>query len=166
VLAFVAMEPPDSLAAEDVRDRKTELLEAVRPFSAAELVRGQYAAGVVEGQEVPGYHEEELVAPDSPVETFVAQRVWIDNPRWKHVPFFLRTGKRLPHRTTEVAIVLREPERRLFEGSGIARLPAHHLALRVQPDEGIGTSASSTTRWRETRHCSCARTRSSGLGRS
>jgi glucose-6-phosphate 1-dehydrogenase len=137
VLAFVAMEPPDSLAAEDVRDRKTELLEAVRPFSAAELVRGQYAAGVVEGQEVPGYHEEELVAPDSPVETFVAQRVWIDNPRWKNVPFFLRTGKRLPHRRTEVAIVLREPERRLFEGSAIAGLPAHHLALRVQPDEGI-----------------------------
>ena len=137
VLAFVAMEPPDSLAPEDVRDRKAELLEAVRPFSADELVRGQYTAGVVEGHEVPGYRDEERVAPESTVETFVALRAWIDNERWKGVPFFLRTGKRLPHRATEVAIVLREPERRLFEGAGIARLPAHHLALRIQPDEGI-----------------------------
>ena len=71
------------------------------------------------------------------VETFVALRAWIDNARWKDVPFFLRTGKRLPHRATEVAIVLRESERRLFEDAGIARLPAHHLALRIQPDEGI-----------------------------
>src|SRR5215204_2915679 len=137
VLSFVAMEPPDSLAPEDVRDRKAELLEAVRPLSADNVVRGQYTAGVVEGREVPGYRDEERVAPQSTVETFVALRAWIDNARWKDVPFFLRTGKRLPHRTTEVAIVLREPERRLFEGAGIARLPAHHLALRVQPDEGI-----------------------------
>jgi glucose-6-phosphate 1-dehydrogenase len=137
VLAFVAMEPPDSLAPEDVRDRKAELLEAVRPFSADELVRGQYTAGVVEGHEVPAYRDEERVAPDSTVETFVAMRVWIDNARWRGVPFFLRTGKRLPHRATEVAIVLREADRRLFEGAGLAGLPAHHLALRIQPDEGI-----------------------------
>ena len=137
VLAFVAMEPPDSLAPEDVRDRKAELLDAVRPFSADELVRGQYVAGVVEGREVPGYREEERVAPESSVETFVALRAWIDNERWEDVPFYLRTGKRLPHRTTEVAIVLREPGRRLFDGADIARLPAHHLALRIQPDEGI-----------------------------
>jgi len=137
VLAFVAMEPPDSLAPEDVRDRKAELLEAVRPFAANELVRGQYGAGVVEGHEVPGYREEERVAPDSSVETFVALRAWVDNARWKGVPFFLRTGKHLPHRATEVAIVLRESERRLFDSAGIARLPAHHLALRIQPNEGI-----------------------------
>jgi glucose-6-phosphate 1-dehydrogenase len=137
VLAFVAMEPPNSLAPEDVRDRKAELLEAVRPFSADELVRGQYAAGVVEGHEVAGYRDEEWVAPESTVETFVALRAWIDNERWEDVPFFLRAGKRLPHRATEVAIVLRESERGLFEGSGIAGLPAHHLALRIQPDEGI-----------------------------
>jgi len=137
VLSFVAMEPPDSLAPEDVRDRKAELLEAVRPFAADELVRGQYAAGVVEGHEVPGYREEDRVAPESTVETFVALRAWIDNARWKDVPFFLRAAKRLPHRTTEVAIVLREPERRLFRGAGLARLPAHHLVLRIQPDEGI-----------------------------
>ena len=137
VLAFVAMEPPDSLAPEDVRDRKAQLLEAMRPLSADDIVRGQYTAGVVEGREVPGYRDEDRVAPESSVETFVALRAWIDNDRWKDVPFFLRTGKRLPRRATEVAIVLREPERRLFDGASIARLPAHHLALRVQPDEGI-----------------------------
>jgi glucose-6-phosphate 1-dehydrogenase len=137
VLAFVAMEPPASLAPEDVRDRKAELLAAVRPFSADELVRGQYTAGVVEGDEVAGYRDEEHVAPGSTVETFVALRAWIDNERWDGVPFLLRAGKRLPHRATEVAIVLREVDRGLFEPSGIARLPAHHLALRIQPDEGI-----------------------------
>ena len=137
VLAFVAMEPPDSLAPEDIRDQKAKVLEAVRPISANELVRGQYAEGVVEGREVPAYRTEDRVAPDSTVETFVAARTWIDNERWKGVPFFLRTGKRLPRQQTEVAIVLRESERRLFEGAGIAGLPAHHLALRIQPDEGI-----------------------------
>ena len=137
VLAFVAMEPPDSLAPEDVRNRKTEVLEAARPISAADVVRGQYVAGVVEGYEVRGYRHEDRVAPDSTVETFVAVRAWIDNARWKGVPFLLRTGKRLPRRVTEVTIVLRESGRRLFEGAGIGRLPAHHLALRIQPDEGI-----------------------------
>ena len=137
VLAFVAMEPPHSLAPEDVRDRRAELLEAVRPFSEDDLVRGQYVAGVVEGREAASYRDEERVAPESTVETFVAVRAWIDNARWKDVPFFLRTGKRMPHRETEVAIVLREAERRLFEAAGIGRLPAHHLVLRIQPDEGI-----------------------------
>jgi glucose-6-phosphate 1-dehydrogenase len=137
VLAFVAMEPPDSLSPEHVRDRKAEVLEAVRPFSANELVRGQYAAGVVEGLEVVGYRDEEHVAADSTVETFVAVRAWIDNERWRGVPFFLRAGKRLPRRTTEVAIVLRESGHGLFAdaiGSGLA---SHHLALRIQPAEGI-----------------------------
>jgi glucose-6-phosphate 1-dehydrogenase len=137
VFAFVAMEPPRSLAPEDVRDRKAELLEAVRPFTEDELVRGQYRAGVVEGREVPGYRDEALVAPESGVETFIAARAWVDNPRWTGVPFLLRTGKRLPRRATEVTVVLRESGRELFDGAGIGRLPAHHLTLRIQPDEGI-----------------------------
>src|SRR5262245_29434314 len=137
VLSFVAMEPPNSLAPEDIRDRKAELLEAVRPLCADDLVRGQYLPGVVEGQEVAGYRDEDRVHPESTVETFVALRAWIDNPRWRDVPFFLRTGKRLPYRTTEITIVLREPEYQLFEPAGIARLPAPHLTLRIQPDEGI-----------------------------
>jgi glucose-6-phosphate 1-dehydrogenase len=200
MLSFVAMEPRDSLAPEDVRDRKAELLEAMRPLSAGDVVGGQYTAGVVEGREVPGYRDEEWVAPESSVETFVALRAWIDNERWKDVPFFLRTGKRLPHQTTEVAIVLREPKRRLFEGTGIARLPAHHLACassptrasrwssgprsrvpgwrstpcrwtsptgaRSRPSLRRPTSASCMTRWPAIRRSSCARTRSSGHGRS
>jgi glucose-6-phosphate 1-dehydrogenase len=137
VLAFVAMEPPDSLAPEDVRDRKSEVLEAMRPLAADDVVRGQYTAGVVAGREVPAYRDEERVAPASSVETFVALRAHIDNERWKDVPFLLRTGKRLPHRTTEVAVVLREADRGLFADAGIARLPAHHLVLRIQPEEGI-----------------------------
>jgi glucose-6-phosphate 1-dehydrogenase len=137
LLSFVAMEPPDSLDPEHVRNRKAEVLAAVRPLSASDLVRGQYVAGVVEGHEVPGYRDEERVAPDSNVETFVALRAWIDNARWQGVPFFLRTGKRLARRTSEVTIVLRDSKRKLFDEAGIARLPAHHLRLRIQPDEGI-----------------------------
>jgi glucose-6-phosphate 1-dehydrogenase len=137
VLAFVAMEPPESLAPEAVRDRKVEVLRAVRPFSPDELVRGQYSADVVEGREVVGYRDEDRVAPDSIVETFVALRAWIDNERWDGVPFLLRAGKRLPRRTTEVTIVLRESAHELFDDVGRGRLPAHHLSLRIQPDEGI-----------------------------
>jgi glucose-6-phosphate 1-dehydrogenase len=137
VLAFVAMERPDTLTPEDVRDRKAQVLEAVRPFSADELVRGQYSRGVVDGHEVVSYREEEHVAPDSVVETFIALRAWIDNPRWSGVPFLLRAGKRLPERVTEVVIALRDTAGGLFEEAGIATLPAHRLVLRIQPDEGI-----------------------------
>jgi glucose-6-phosphate 1-dehydrogenase len=137
VLSFVAMDPPASLDPEAVRDRSVELLNAVRPFSADELVTGQYVAGVVEGREVVGYLDEELVGRDSTTETFVALRAWIDNDRWNGVPFYLRTGKRLPRQVTEVAIVLRESRHRLFESAGITRLPAHQLNIRIQPDEGI-----------------------------
>jgi glucose-6-phosphate 1-dehydrogenase len=128
---------PDSLAPEDIRDRKAEVLDAVRPISAADFVRGQYTAGVVEGHEVAGYRDEEHVAPDSTVDTFVAARAWVDNARWNGVPFLLRAGKRLPRRATEVAIVLRESKRSLFESAGIEGLAPHHLLLRIQPDEGI-----------------------------
>jgi glucose-6-phosphate 1-dehydrogenase len=168
VLSFVAMEPPDSLAPEDVRDRKAEVLEAVRPFSADVLVKGQYAAGVVEGQEVPGYRDEERVAPESTVETFVALRAWIDNARWKDVPFFLRTGRRLPRRATEVAIVLRESGG-LFEGAGWRSTPCRWTSptgTRSGPGRRSPMSASCTMRWRARRHYFCARTRSSAHGRS
>jgi glucose-6-phosphate 1-dehydrogenase len=109
----------------------------VRPLRESDLVRGQYASGVVEGREVCGYRDENDVSPESSAETFVAARAWVDNARWNGVPFFLRTGKRLPRRMTEVLLVLREAGHHLFDGAGIANLPAHHLALRIQPDEGI-----------------------------
>ena len=136
VLAFVAMEPPDSLDPEDVRDKKTELLKAVRPFAPDDVTRGQYSAGVVEGQEVAAYRDEQHVAADSDVETFVAVRAWIDNERWQGVPFLLRAGKRLPRRVTEVAIVLRESPHELYDVTD-GGLPRHNVSLRIQPDEGI-----------------------------
>ena len=121
------MEPPASLGAADLQSARERVIRSFRPLDPAEVVLGQF----------DGYRAVKGIDPKSKTDTFVAAKLWIDNARWKGVPFFLRTGKRLPHRTTEVAIVLREPERRLFEGAGIARLPAHHLRLRVQPDEGI-----------------------------
>jgi glucose-6-phosphate 1-dehydrogenase len=108
----------------------------MRSFTTDDLVRGQYCAGVVDGQVVPRYRDEERVAPDSNVETYVAVRAWIDNERWSGVPFFLRAAKRLPRRATEIAIVLRESGRELFDAAD-GRLSAHHLALRIQPEEGI-----------------------------
>jgi glucose-6-phosphate 1-dehydrogenase len=110
----------------------------MRPFAQADVVRGQYTAGVAAGeQEVPGYLSEEGVAPGSEVETFVAVRAHIDNWRWDGVPFFLRTGKRLPSRATEVAVFFRAAPTYLFEGVGIRSLTADHLTIRVQPSEGI-----------------------------
>ena len=100
LLALIGMEPPHSLDADVVRDEKLEVLQSLRPIRGdavdAQVVRAQYAAGVVLGKPVPGYREEAGVAPDSRTETFVALQMFIDNWRWTGVPFFLRTGKRLP----------------------------------------------------------------------
>lgn len=137
VLSFLAMEPPRSLDPEAIRDEKVKLLRTVRPFHPADVVRGQYARGTRDGTEVPSYLEEAGVAPDSTVETFVAVRAWIDNWRWQGVPFYLRTGKRLPRRATEVAVVFREAPAYLFSGVGISRCDPDHLVIRIQPDEGI-----------------------------
>lgn len=137
VLSFLAMEPPRSLEPEAIRDEKVKLLRAIRPFDPQDVVRGQYERGPAAGSETIGYREEPGVAPDSTVETFVALRGWIDNWRWQGVPFYVRTGKRLPRRSTEVAIVFREAPAYLFEEVGIARCEPDHLVLRIQPDEGI-----------------------------
>jgi glucose-6-phosphate 1-dehydrogenase len=137
VLSFLAMEPPRSFEAEAIRDEKVKLLRALRALESSDIVRGQYAAGSVEGQPVPGYREEEEVAPASTVETFLAIRAHIENWRWAGVPFYLRTGKRLPRRTTEVTIAFCDAPSYLFEGLGLPVPPPHHLTLRIQPDEGI-----------------------------
>lgn len=139
VLAFLAMEPPRVLEPEALRDAKAEVLRAVRPFAPEDLVRGQYTWGVVEGREAAGYREQPDVAADSEVETFAAVRAWIDNERWRGVPFFLRTGKRLPRRATEVVLGLREAaECRLFEQA--AALPPNHITLHLQPEEAISVT--------------------------
>ena len=137
LVAMTAMEPPVSFDAEDIRAKKAELFKAVHPLTLGDVVRGQYDAGVVSGQMVPAYRKEENVAPDSNVETFVAMRLLIDNWRWAGVPFYLRTGKRLSTRSTEIAIRFKRAPYALFRETPVDELDADWLILRVQPDEGI-----------------------------
>lgn len=137
VLSLLTMEPPASLQPELIRDEKAKVLRAMQPLAPADVIRGQYTGGRLDGQEVPGYREEEGVSPGSLTETFVALRLFIDNWRWAGVPFFLRTGKRLPRRATEASIVFRPVPLCLFEGVCAEDLRPNHLVLRIQPDEGI-----------------------------
>ena len=137
VLSLLTMEPPVNLAPEAIRDEKAKVIHAMRPLAPARTGRGQYTAGTVDGAAVPGYREEEGVPPDSTTETFFAAQLEIDSWRWAGVPFFLRTGKRLPRRATEVIIEFREPPLCFFEGTGVHQVRPDHLVLRIQPDEGI-----------------------------
>jgi glucose-6-phosphate 1-dehydrogenase len=136
VLARLTMERPASLAGEAIRDAKSELLRAIGPLAADEVVRGQYAWGVVEGQEAPGYRQERGVATDSRTETFATVRAWIDNDRWRGVPFLLRTGKRLPRRATEIVVALRDAASGPF-GETLAGLECNNITFQLQPDPGI-----------------------------
>jgi glucose-6-phosphate 1-dehydrogenase len=141
VMCLVAMEPPASLRHQAVRNEKVKVLEAVRPILREEVplatARGQYTAGEVNGVAVPGYREEPGVPPDSRTETYAAVRFMIDNWRWAGVPFYLRSGKRLPRRVTEVAIQFRRAPHLLFRGFGEGRLERNLLIIRIQPNEGI-----------------------------
>jgi glucose-6-phosphate 1-dehydrogenase len=142
LLAMIGMEPPISFDAHAVRTNKTELLQAIHPISPENAVRGQYGSGVVLGQKVQGYRHEPNVAPDSGTETYVALKLGIDNWRWAGVPFYLRTGKRLSARTTEIAIQFRQAPYALFRDTPVERLPPNILTLRIQPDEGLSVSFS------------------------
>ncbi|MCS6800089.1 MAG: glucose-6-phosphate dehydrogenase [Myxococcota bacterium] len=141
VLCLTAMEPPASLDADDLRDEKVKVLRALRVPSEADLrdgvVRGQYTAGSVHGRPLPAYVEERGVAPDSATETYVALRLLIDNWRWAGVPFYLRAGKALPKKVTEVALVFKAPPPVLFSVRHRAAREPNVLAIRIQPDEGI-----------------------------
>ncbi len=141
VLALTAMEPPASVDALGIRDEKVKALRAVDVLSPEEVgtdvVRAQYDAGWVEGERVKGYREEEDVSPASTTETYMAMRLRIDNWRWAGVPFYIRTGKRLPKRVTEVAMEFKSVPHLPFP-HGMARgLQRNALVLRIQPDEGI-----------------------------
>ncbi len=140
LLALVAMEPPVDLSADAVRNEKVKVLEVLprwRPEDVfRSVVRGQYAPGSLHGHEVPGYHEEKGVAPGSTTETYVAIRLELNNWRWAGVPFFLRTGKRLPKRASEIAIQFHKPPTALFEPQEGSLGGANELVLRIQPDEG------------------------------
>ncbi|HEX5149250.1 MAG TPA: glucose-6-phosphate dehydrogenase [Candidatus Limnocylindrales bacterium] len=140
LLSLVAMEPPATLAADALRDEKLKVLRAVAPATRQDIhrriVRGQYGEGWVAGQPVPAYRAEKEVDPHSETETFVAGRFEIDDWRWSGVPFYLRTGKRMAKRATEIAIQFREVPHRLFAEATSDPQP-NLLAIRVQPDEGI-----------------------------
>jgi glucose-6-phosphate 1-dehydrogenase len=137
LVAMMAMEPPVSFDAEDIRAKKAEMFRAVHPVTLADAVRGQYDAGVVGGQNVAAYRQEPNVSPDSNVETYVALRLLIDNWRWAGVPFYLRTGKRLTTRSTEIAIRFKRAPYALFRDTPMDELDADWLILRIQPDESI-----------------------------
>jgi len=142
LLAMIAMEPPISFDADAVRAKKTELFRAVHPISPENAVRGQYGAGELLGKKVGDYRHEPNVAPNSGTETYVALKLGIDNWRWAGVPFYLRTGKRLSARTTEIAVHFRQAPYALFRDTPVDRLPANILMLRIQPDEGLSLSFS------------------------
>lgn len=141
LLAMTAMEPPNSFDADAVRSKKTEVLEAIKPLDEAQAlkdaVRGQYDEGTLLNQHVQAYRSEPDVARDSATETYVAWKLGIDNWRWAGVPFYLRTGKRLKRRTTEIAIRFRQAPFMLFRGTEVERLSPNWMVLRIQPDEGI-----------------------------
>jgi glucose-6-phosphate 1-dehydrogenase len=142
LLAMIGMEPPISFDADAVRAKKTELFQAIHPISPSDAVRGQYGAGVVLGKKVHDYRHEPDVAPDSSTETYVALKLGIDNWRWAGVPFYLRTGKSLSARNTEIAVQFRQAPYALFRDTPVERLPANILMLRIQPDEGLSLSFS------------------------
>jgi glucose-6-phosphate 1-dehydrogenase len=141
LLSLVAMEPPTEFNANSVRDRKMDALLAVQPIVGGDeppaVVRAQYREGWVSGAEVPAYRAEPGVAADSKTETFVALRLKLDSWRWAGVPFYLRTGKRLPKRTTEIAIQFHRPPLQIFKRVSPTPLTSDLLVINVQPDEGI-----------------------------
>jgi glucose-6-phosphate 1-dehydrogenase len=141
LLSFVAMEPPPSFEAESVRREKLKVWQAIPPIPILNAVRGQYGPGVVSGQKVPGYRDEERVNPESGTETYAAVRLEIENWRWAGVPFYLRAGKRLKKRATEVSIQFKQPPLLIFNrmnASGpCTDIQPNLLTIRIQPDEGI-----------------------------
>lgn len=141
LLALTAMEPPVSFDPESIRDEKVKLLKAIQPLrlegEGADVARAQYAAGMLAGKEVPGYLAEKDIAPQSATETYAALRLNINNWRWQGVPFYLRSGKRLARRVTEIAIRFKRPPGNIFAESDRFNLAPNTLAFQIQPDEGL-----------------------------
>jgi glucose-6-phosphate 1-dehydrogenase len=141
LLCLIAMEPPASFAADRLRDRKMDVMRAVRPIPEHEIsqyaARGQYASGWIEGRHVPAYREEDGVDPTSATETFAALKLFVDNWRWQGVPFYLRTGKRLAHTVSEVSIRFRPVPHQAYPYSGSENNQPVRLVLRLKPDEGM-----------------------------
>jgi glucose-6-phosphate 1-dehydrogenase len=147
LLALTAMEPPVLFDAQQVRDEKQKVLQAIRQIKPEDVqrfsVRGQYAAGTIGGKEVPAYKTERGVSPSSVTETYVALKFHIDNWRWADVPFYVRSGKRLPKRITEIAVQFKKTPHHLFAHLSTDTLDQNTIVIRVQPDEGISLKFSS-----------------------
>ncbi|MEF8793047.1 glucose-6-phosphate dehydrogenase [Thiohalorhabdus sp.] len=142
LLSLIAMEPPNSFDANAVRDEKAKILQGIQPIGQEQVlhrvIRGQYGAGEIEGLgEVPGYRGESEVDPASATETHVAMKLLVDNWRWADVPFYLRTGKRMPRRVTEIAIQFKRAPYVLFRDTPVHHLPPNQLLIRIAPEEGI-----------------------------
>jgi glucose-6-phosphate 1-dehydrogenase len=141
ILCLIAMEAPVSFEGDEVRNKKVDVLHAIRPIPYEQIhqfaARGQYASGWIEGTHVPGYRSEPKVAPDSTTETFAAVKFYVDNWRWQDVPFYLRTGKRLPSRISEVAIQFRSVPHHTFPPSAFLDSRPNRLLIAIQPEEGI-----------------------------
>jgi len=144
LLALLTMEPPTAFDADRLRDEKLKVLEAIVPPGPEEVrsmsVRAQYAPGVVAGEEVPGYREEDGVARYSRTATYSALRLHVSNWRWAGVPFYLRTGKRLGRKLTEIAVILKQIPHVALQSSGSVGIQANQIVLTVQPDEGVSMS--------------------------
>ncbi|KAA9008664.1 glucose-6-phosphate dehydrogenase [Paenibacillus spiritus] len=141
LLTMIAMEPPSRLLAEDIRDEKVKVLRSLRPFSSSDevrknVVRGQYTQGLFKGKTLPAYRQEDKVNPESTTETYFAARVFVDNFRWAGVPFYIRTGKRLPVKTTEVVVEFKRMPTNVYLGQK-HNLEPNLLVIRVNPMEGI-----------------------------
>jgi glucose-6-phosphate 1-dehydrogenase len=141
LMALVAMEPPASLDAQNIRDEKVKVYRSVRPLKRNAVddftVRGQYSAGEANGQKTQGYRKEKDVAPDSKTETFAALKLFIDNWRWSGMPFYLRTGKFLEEKLSEIVVRFRSPPLTLFQKQCESPVYPNDLVIRVQPEEGI-----------------------------
>ncbi len=140
LLSFVAMEPPISFEAGAVRTEKVKVWRAIQPIHPADTVRGQYGPGMVDGKQAVGYRQEDRVHPRSQTETYAALRLEIENWRWAGVPFYIRAGKRMAKRVTEITVQFKQPPLTLFkdsEGSGAEGIKPNVISMRIQPDEGI-----------------------------
>ena len=141
ILCLIAMEPPVSFAADEVRNKKMDVLRAIRPIPIDHVhqfaVRGQYGSGWSQGEHIPAYRDASDVAPDSATETFAAVKFFVDNWRWQDVPFYLRTGKCLPMRASEVCIQFRPVPHQSFPPDAIGQWLPNRLIVHIQPDEGI-----------------------------
>jgi glucose-6-phosphate 1-dehydrogenase len=141
ILCLIAMEPPITFDADEVRNKKVDVLRAIRPILPENVhqvaVRGQYGAGFVAGMPVSAYHDEPYVAVDSPTETFAALKLAIDNWRWEGVPFYLRTGKRLHDKVSEIAVIFRPAPHQPFQSSAVESWQPNRIVIRIQPEEGI-----------------------------